>query len=62
MKTTQINETQKVITAGAGMVLTNGGDFSQYPIELTVNIEDDSWFEIEQPELALTDFILTKFH
>ena len=50
MKTVQINETQKVITADAGMVLTNGGDFAQYPVELTVNIEDDSWVEIPAPE------------
>lgn len=50
MKTQQINDTQKVITADAGMVLTNGGDFAQYPEELTVNIEDDTWYEIEKPE------------
>lgn len=50
MKTTQINETQKVITAETGKVLTNGGDFAQYPVELTVNIEDDSWVEIDKPE------------
>ena len=50
MKTQQINDTQKVITADAGMVLTNGGEFAQYPEELTVNIEDETWYEIEKPE------------
>ena len=49
MKTVQINDTQKIITADAEMVLTNGGDFAQYPVELTVNIEDDSWWEIDLP-------------
>ena len=51
MKTVQINDTQKVITADAGMVLTNGGEFAQYPVELTVNIEDESWWEIPEPEV-----------
>ena len=51
MKSIQINETQKVITADAGMVLTNGGDFAQYPVELTVNVEDESWLEITEPEV-----------
>ena len=51
MKTQQINETQKVITAETGKVLTNGGDFAQYPVELTVNIEDESWVEIPEPEV-----------
>ena len=50
MKTTQINETQKVITAESGKVLTNGGDFAQYPEELTVNVEDETWYEIDKPE------------
>lgn len=49
MKTQIINDTQKIITADAGMVLTNGGEFAQYPVELTVNIEDDSWWEIPEP-------------
>ena len=49
MKTIQINETQKVITAENGKVLTNGGDFAQYPVELTVNIEDETWYEIDAP-------------
>ena len=48
MKTIQINETQKVITAESGMVLTNGGEFVDYPTELVVNIEDETWVEIEQ--------------
>ena len=52
MKTTQINETQKVITADAGMVLTNGGEFADYPTELVVNVEDDSWTEIPAPEVT----------
>lgn len=50
MKTNQINETQKVITAESGKVLTNGGEFADYPIELVVNVEDDSWYEIDKPE------------
>ena len=29
-------------------VLTNGGKFEQYPIELTVNSEDNSWYEMEE--------------
>lgn len=52
MKTVQINDTQKVITAETGKVLTNGGEFAQYPEELTVNIDDESWFEIDKPEEA----------
>ena len=52
MKSVQINETQKIIKAESGMVLTNGGDFAQYPVELTVNIEDDSWYEIPEPEIV----------
>lgn len=47
MKTTQINDTQKIITASSGKVLTNGGEFADYPIELVVNVEDDSWYEID---------------
>lgn len=50
MKTQQINDTQKVITADAGKVLSNGGEFAQYPTELTVNIEDETWYEIEKLE------------
>jgi len=53
MKTTQINETQKVITADTGKVLTNGGDFADYPIELVVNVEDETWYEIDKPEETL---------
>lgn len=49
MKTEIINETEKVITAEEGKVLTNGGEFSQYPIELVVNINDNNWYEIDKP-------------
>ena len=53
MKTEIINETEKIITADKGYVLTNGGDFVQYPIELTININDESWYEIETPFIDL---------
>jgi len=43
MKTNQINDTQKVITSENGKVLTNGGEFANYPIELVVNVADNSW-------------------
>lgn len=48
MKTEIINETEKIITADKGYVLTNGGDFVQYPIELTCHINDNSWYEIDE--------------
>lgn len=41
-----INETEKIITSNEGYVLTNGGDFVLYPIELICNINDNSWYEI----------------
>lgn len=44
-----INETEKIITADDGKVLTNGGEFEQYPIELVCNINDNSWYEIDKP-------------
>lgn len=49
MKTVIINKIEKVITADEGNVLTNGGEFEQYPIELIVNINDNTWYEIETP-------------
>lgn len=49
MKIEIINESQKIITADKNKVLTNGGEFEQYPIELVVNISDDSWYEIDEP-------------
>jgi len=54
MKTNQINDTQKVITAENGKVLTNGGEFANYPIELVVNVADNSWYEIDKPEEIVT--------
>lgn len=48
MTTTIINEQQKIITADEGKVLTNGGEFEEYPIELTVNINDNTWYEIDK--------------
>ena len=41
-----LNATQKKITAENGLVLTNGGEFDKYPIELIANINDDTWYEI----------------
>lgn len=57
MKIEIINELQKIIIADKNKVLTNGGEFEQYPIELIVNISDDSWYEIDEPyiEDELTD-------
>jgi len=54
MKTIQINTTEKVITAENGKVLTNGGEFANYPIELVMNVADDSWYEIDKPEEIVT--------
>jgi len=54
MATTQINATQKVITSESGKVLTNGGEFADYPTELVVNVADDSWYEIDKPEEIVT--------
>jgi len=54
MKTNQINDTQKVITSENGKVLTNGGEFANYPIELVVNVADNSWYEIDKPEEIVT--------
>jgi len=48
MKTELFANGTKKITAENGKVLTNGGEFEQYPIELYVSINDDSWYEIEQ--------------
>lgn len=55
MKSVIINETQKIITSESGMVLTNGGEFADYPVELTVNIEDETWSEIPKPEEIITE-------
>ena len=49
MVTLTLNDLQKQITADDGKVLTNGGDFEQYPIELIVNIDDETWYEIDEP-------------
>lgn len=48
MKTRIINEIEKAITADVGKVLTNGGVFTNYPIELIVSMNDDSWYEIDE--------------
>jgi hypothetical protein len=48
MKTEILNDLQKQITADEGKVLTNGGEFEEYPIELIVNINDTSWYEINK--------------
>ena len=48
MKTIIKTELTKIITAEDGKVLTNGGEFEQYPIELTVDINDNSWYEIDE--------------
>ncbi len=49
MKTVIKNELEKIIIADSDKVLTNGGEFEQYPIELTVNINDNSWYDIDTP-------------
>jgi hypothetical protein len=49
MKTEIQNESVKKLTAENGMVLTNGGEFYQYPIEIFTSINDDSWTEIVEP-------------
>jgi hypothetical protein len=49
MKTEIQNESIKKLTAENGMILTNGGEFDQYPIEIFTNINDDSWIEIIKP-------------
>ena len=55
MKTVIKSELTKVITAGTGKVLTNGGEFEQYPIELTVDINDNSWYEVDENTLPYTE-------
>lgn len=50
MRTEIINEIEKIITSEEDKVLTNGGEFEQYPIELIVNIDDESWYEIDKIE------------
>lgn len=37
----------KKITAENGKVLSNWGEFIQYPVELYVDINDNSWYEID---------------
>jgi hypothetical protein len=49
MKTEIQNESVKKLTSENGMVLTNGGEFDQYPIEIFTSINDDSWAEIVKP-------------
>ena len=49
MTTEIVSETEKIITADEGKVLSNGGEFAQYPIQLVVNIEDTTWFEMDDP-------------
>jgi len=49
MITEIINEAVKKVTAENGMVLSNGGEFAMYPIEIYTAIEDTSWFEIVEP-------------
>lgn len=49
MKTEIQSEFTKKITAENGKVLSNGGEFSQYPIELYVDINDNTWAEITKP-------------
>lgn len=44
-----INEAVKKVTAENGKVLSNGGEFAQYPIEIYTAIEDNSWTEIDEP-------------
>ena len=44
-----INEAVKKVTAENGKVLSNGSEFSQYPIEIYTAIEDNSWTEIIEP-------------
>lgn len=47
MITEEFENGTKRITAEDGKVLSNGGEFVQYPIELYVDINDNSWFEID---------------
>lgn len=49
MKSEKLNDTEKIIRAEEGMVLTNGGEFADYPVELICNITDTSWYEIKAP-------------
>jgi hypothetical protein len=49
------NDKEKQITAENGKVLTNGGEFINYPTELIVNINDNSWYEIEDPQPEVID-------
>ena len=48
MTTIILNNEEKQITADIGKVLTNGGEFEMYPIELVVNVDDNSWYEIDK--------------
>lgn len=59
MKTTIKNETEKILTSEDGKVLTNGSEFDIYPIEVTCNINDNSWYEINNAnvdEFTYEDF------
>ena len=56
MKTEIINDEVKKITAEDGCVLTNGGEFDMYPIELTCNINDNSWYEIKDSNITDVEF------
>jgi len=48
------NGTKKV-TAEDGKVLSNGGEFAMYPIELYMDINDNTWFEIDENTLPYTE-------
>lgn len=49
MKIEIINEEVKKLTADSGMVLSNGGEFDMYPVELYTDVNDTSWVEIVEP-------------
>jgi hypothetical protein len=49
METEIRNETEKILISEEGKVLTNGGEFEIYPTNLIVNINDNTWYEIDKP-------------
>lgn len=49
MKKITLNDSQKELVAGKGKVLRNDEEWEEYPTRVVVNINDDSWFEIDTP-------------
>lgn len=53
-----LNSVQKELIAGEGKVLRNHEEFEDYPTRVIVNINDDSWFDIDFVENANPEIII----